>query len=146
MRRLRWRSELTRRSHIEQHLEKTATQYIKWRYEGGSDRELAAKASRRLTDEERRILDTPIEAKTGEKRQIEMIIGRQKLKKSFQYEIKWRNLDHRYNAWIPRERLIELGFSKIVQQFDDFEVRWPCLWMLAVRSLERRAAALTSSH
>lgn len=52
-----------------------------------------------------------------------MIIGRQKLKKSFQYEIKWRNLDHRYNAWIPRERLIELGFSKIVQQFDDFEVR-----------------------
>lgn len=26
-----------------------------------------------------------------------------------------------YNVWIPRERLIELGFSKIVQQFDDYE-------------------------
>jgi elongation factor 3 len=26
-----------------------------------------------------------------------------------------------FNVWIPRERLIELGFSKIVQQFDDFE-------------------------
>jgi len=50
-----------------------------------------------------------------------MIIGRQKLKKSFTYEIKWLNLNHNQNAWIPRERLIELGFSKIVQQFDDFE-------------------------
>ena len=26
-----------------------------------------------------------------------------------------------HNVWIPRERLIELGFSKIVQQFDDYE-------------------------
>lgn len=40
---------------------------------------------------------------------------------SYQYEIKWRGLEHRNNSWIPRERLIELGFSKLVQQFDDFE-------------------------
>jgi elongation factor 3 len=77
--------------HIEEHLEKTATQYIKWRYASGSDRELAAKASRRLSEEERKILETPIEAKSGEKRQIEMLIGRQKLKKSFTYEIKVRS-------------------------------------------------------
>lgn len=107
--------------HIEQHLEKSATAYIKWRYADGSDKELAAKASRRLSPEEKRILETPITAATGEKRQIEMIIGRQKLKKSFTYEIKWKNLEHKHNTWIPRERLIELGFSKIVQQFDDFE-------------------------
>lgn len=30
-------------------------------------------------------------------------------------------VQRQFNAWIPRERLIELGFSKIVQQFDDFE-------------------------
>jgi elongation factor 3 len=107
--------------HIEEHLEKSATAYIKWRYGDGLDKELAAKASRRMSPEEKRILETPIEAKSGEKRQIEMIIGRQKLKKSFTYEIKWKNLDHRQNVWIPRERLIELGFTKIVQQFDDFE-------------------------
>lgn len=66
-------------------------------------------------------METPIKAKTGEERKLEAIIGRQKLKKSFQYEVKFRGLDHKFNAWIPRERLIELGFSKVVQQHDDLE-------------------------
>ncbi|KAL0068768.1 [NU+] prion formation protein 1 [Marasmius tenuissimus] len=48
-------------------------------------------------------------------------MGRQKLKKSFQYEIKWRGLDHKFNTWVPREQLIEKGFTKLVQQFDDLE-------------------------
>lgn len=30
-------------------------------------------------------------------------------------------LDHRFNTWIPREELIEKGFTKVVQQFDDLE-------------------------
>ena len=50
-----------------------------------------------------------------------LIMGRQKLKKSFQYEIKWRNLDHKFNTWVAREDLITKGFSKLVQQFDDLE-------------------------
>jgi len=48
-------------------------------------------------------------------------MGRQKLKKSFQYEIKWRGLDHKFNTWVPRENLLAKGFSKLVQQFDDLE-------------------------
>jgi elongation factor 3 len=48
-------------------------------------------------------------------------MGRQKLKKSFQYEIKWRGLDHRFNTWVPRDDLINKGFTKLVQQFDDLE-------------------------
>jgi len=48
-------------------------------------------------------------------------MGRQKLKKSLQYEIKWRGLDHKFNTWIPREELLEKGFLKIVSQFDDLE-------------------------
>lgn len=48
-------------------------------------------------------------------------MGRQKLKKSLQYEIKWRGLDHKFNTWIAREELIERGFVKLVQQFDDLE-------------------------
>lgn len=50
-----------------------------------------------------------------------MIMGRQKLKKSFQYEVKWRGMDHRYNTWVAREELLTKGFTKIVQQFDDLE-------------------------
>lgn len=48
-------------------------------------------------------------------------MGRQKLKKSFQYEVKWRNLDHKFNTWVARDDLIAKGFTKLVQQFDDLE-------------------------
>ena len=48
-------------------------------------------------------------------------MGRQKLKKSLQYEIKWQNLDHKFNTWIPRDELLEKGFQKIVSRFDDLE-------------------------
>jgi elongation factor 3 len=51
----------------------------------------------------------------------QMIMGRQKLKKSFQYEVKWRGLDHRYNTWVARDDLLNKGFTKLVQQFDDLE-------------------------
>ena len=50
-----------------------------------------------------------------------MVMGRQKLKKSFQYEVKWGGLDHRYNTWVPRDELLGKGYTKIVQQFDDLE-------------------------
>lgn len=50
-----------------------------------------------------------------------MIMGRQKLKKSLQYEIKWRGLDHKWNTWMPREDLLAKGLTKLVQQFDDLE-------------------------
>jgi elongation factor 3 len=50
-----------------------------------------------------------------------MIMGRQKLKKSLQYEIKWIGLDHKFNTWLPREELLQRGFTKLVQQFDDLE-------------------------
>lgn len=51
----------------------------------------------------------------------QMIMGRQKLKKSFQYEVKWRGLDHRFNTWVPRDDLLGKGYTKLVQQFDDLE-------------------------
>ncbi|WFD23742.1 [NU+] prion formation protein 1 [Malassezia equina] len=107
--------------HLEQHLEKSACQYIRWRYQDGHDREITEKATRKLTTEEAEQMKVPIVSQTGEKRMVEFIVGRSKLKKSYQYEIKWVGLEHRYNTWIPRERLLELGFSKLVQKFDDFD-------------------------
>ncbi|KAJ3199675.1 hypothetical protein HDU67_002628, partial [Dinochytrium kinnereticum] len=43
------------------------------------------------------------------------------LKKSYQYEIKWQNKAHKFNTWLSREYLAEHGFTKIVQEFDDYE-------------------------
>ncbi|GAA5996681.1 uncharacterized protein JCM10292_003132 [Rhodotorula paludigena] len=107
--------------HIEQHLEKSAVQYIMWRYQEGVDKEQAHKATRALTEAEQAQLKVPFVAKTGESRFLEQIVGRQKLKKSYAYEIKWQGMQHKHNTFVPRERLIELGFSKLVQEFDDFE-------------------------
>ncbi|KAI0374012.1 hypothetical protein BV20DRAFT_961931 [Pilatotrama ljubarskyi] len=107
--------------HIERHLEKTPIQYIQWRFQDGHDREILEKATRVLTDEDKALLETDFVGKNGQRRKLELIMGRQKLKKSLQYEIKWRGLDHRFNTWIPREELLEKGFGKLVQQFDDLE-------------------------
>ncbi|KAK4048102.1 [NU+] prion formation protein 1 [Microbotryomycetes sp. JL201] len=107
--------------HIEEHLEKTAVQYIMWRYQEGVDKEQAHKATRALTPEEQELLKKPFTGSDGSSRYLERIVGRQKLKKSYTYEIKWQGMLHKFNTFIPRERLLELGFSKLVQEFDDFE-------------------------
>lgn len=107
--------------HIERHLEKTPIQYIQWRFQDGHDREVLEKATRVLTDEEKAVLNKDFVGKNGQRRKLELIMGRQKLKKSLQYEIKWQGLDHKFNTWIPRDELFEKGFQKIVSQFDDLE-------------------------
>ena len=77
--------------------------------------EILEKATRVLTDEDKALLETDFVGKNGQRRKLEvgfmtiiagaladadrcspffpisqLIMGRQKLKKSFQYEIKWR--------------------------------------------------------
>ena len=47
-------------------------------------------------------MEKPITGKDGTQRKIELLMGRQKLKKTFQYEIKWMGLMHKHNTWIPR--------------------------------------------
>lgn len=107
--------------HIERHLEKTPVQYIQWRFQDGHDRELLEKATRALTDDEKKLLDQEWVGRDGSRRKLELVMGRQKLKKTFQYEVKWKGLDHRYNTWVPRDTLLEKGYQKFVQQFDDME-------------------------
>ncbi|ANZ76813.1 BA75_03815T0 [Komagataella pastoris] len=108
--------------HVEQHKEKTANQYLQWRYKFGDDREVLLKESRKISDEEKQIMEKEIDIDDGRgMRQIEAIVGRQKLKKSFQYEIKWKFWLPKYNSWVSRERLIDEGFDKLVQKFDDHE-------------------------
>jgi elongation factor 3 len=107
--------------HINQHLEKTAVQYIQWRYQDGFDREILEKTTRVVTKEEQEMMEKPIAGRNGEMRKVEAILGRQKLKKGFQYEIKFKGFAHKFNVWMPRDKLIELGFGKLVNQFDDVD-------------------------
>lgn len=108
--------------HVEQHKEKTANQYLQWRYRFGDDREVLLKESRKISAEEQEQMAKEIDVGDGRgPRIIEAIVGRQKLKKSFQYEVKWKNWLPKYNAWVPKELLLEHGFHKLTQKFDDHE-------------------------
>ncbi|CUM66776.1 uncharacterized protein PRCAT00004457001 [Priceomyces carsonii] len=108
--------------HVEQHKEKTANQYLQWRYRFGDDREVLLKESRKISEEEKELMSKEIDVQDGRgPKTIEAIVGRQKLKKSFQYEVKWKYFLPKYNSWVPREVLLEHGFEKLIQKFDDHE-------------------------
>lgn len=108
--------------HVEQHKEKTANQYLQWRYRFGDDREVLLKESRKISEDEKEQMAKEIDVDDGRgKRVIEAIVGRQKLKKSFQYEVKWKNWLPKYNSWVSKEILAEHGFHKLMQRFDDHE-------------------------
>jgi len=57
----------------------------------------------------------------GEKRVVEEIVGRRKLKQSYEYEVKWVGKSSVENTWIPRFKLEEMGFSKKIAECDSQE-------------------------
>jgi elongation factor 3 len=74
--------------HVEMHMEKTPNQYLQWRYANGDDREVLMKATRILTPEDKLQMDKFVDLKDGKGgRRVECIMGRQKWKKTFQYEV-----------------------------------------------------------
>jgi elongation factor 3 len=108
--------------HVEMHLEKTPNQYLQWRYANGDDREVLMKQTRVLTEEDKLQMAKWIDINDGKgARQVEALIGRQKYKKSFQYEIKWKGWLPKFNSMMSRETLMEQGFQKLIQEFDDHE-------------------------
>ena len=46
--------------HIENHLDKTANEYIRWRYSNGEDKESLVKVSMVATEEEKKLQTTPL--------------------------------------------------------------------------------------
>ncbi|QPG75132.1 [NU+] prion formation protein 1 [Brettanomyces nanus] len=109
--------------HVSQHKEKTPNQYLQWRYRFGDDNEVVMKESRKITDNaEKEMFEGTIDVADGRgARQIEALVGRQKYKRSFQYEVKWLNWLPKCNSWVPRDVLIEHGFEPLVLKFDDHE-------------------------
>ena len=74
--------------HVEMHMEKTPNQYLQWRYANGDDREVLMKQTRILTDEDRAQMEKFVDLGDGKGgRRIECLMGRQKWKKTFQYEV-----------------------------------------------------------
>ena len=108
--------------HVEMHMEKTPNQYLQWRYANGDDREVLMKQTRVLTSEDKAQMEKIVSLGPGMgERKVEALMGRQKFKKSYQYEVKWIGMLPKNNTQVSRETLLELGFAKLVQEFDDHE-------------------------
>jgi len=112
--------------YIEDHLNKTPNEYIRWRYDGGDDKEALNKANMVITPEERAVMEKPIEVSwvdeegkhQKEKRIIEALLGRRKEKNGLVYEAKFRGKTQDSNIWYERDWLVEKGFEKWVAAID----------------------------
>ena len=105
--------------HIENHLELTPTQYIEWRFQGGMDREGAAKNYLELTEDEQKLIDQ----KTG---QIQCLRGRRKGKKGNEYEVVYFGQDASdaltETTWMGKDALLKMTWT---DQADKKKTEYP---------------------
>jgi elongation factor 3 len=128
--------------HIDNHLDKTPLEYMLWRYQTGEDLEEMSKANRQISeDEEKKMKEGANIVVEGQKRIIDEIISRKKLKQSYEYEVSFKNLSSSENIWLPRDELIKRGFEKKVIEVDTREAqRLGLLRPLVRREIEKHMA------
>ena len=83
----------------------------------GEDREALSKVDRKLTAEEEAKMKQVLVI-DGIKRVVEKILGRRKLKSSYEYEVQWVGCHPDQNAYLPRDDLVTMGFEKLVNECD----------------------------
>ncbi|KAI5824701.1 hypothetical protein K523DRAFT_284565 [Schizophyllum commune Tattone D] len=128
--------------HIDNHLDKTPLEYMLWRYQTGEDMEEMSKATRQITEEEeKKMKEGATVVVEGQKRIIDEIVARKKLKQSYEYEVSFKNLSSSENIWLPRDELIKRGFEKKVLEVDTREAqRLGLLRPLVRREIEKHFA------
>ena len=118
--------------HIENHLEKTPNEYIRWRYAFGSDREGLDKASMKLSEEEENLLSQPVSYKfkdmsgkmKTENRVVKKLTGQrresEKDKKTFEYEVAWIDKPIDQNSWLTEAELVKWSgiYTKVVRMIN----------------------------
>merc|ERR1711912_129285 len=129
--------------HLERHLDKTAVDYILWRFAGADDRESLENQTKEVNEDDEKKREQPwfICPKTLEVKKCDMtdtadgkkqrasavqpdaILNRQKHTKTkkYIYEVKWMHKSVESNSWVERETLLEMGYSKIVAKKDEQE-------------------------
>ncbi|RJE27197.1 elongation factor 3 [Aspergillus sclerotialis] len=119
-------------AHIDNHLDKTPSEYIQWRFQTGEDRETMDRANKIVTDEDEKAMDK-IYKIDGTPRRVIGIHSRRKFKNSYEYECsfvlgenigmkseKWTPMMTSDNAWIPRNEIMQ-SHAKMVAEVDQKE-------------------------
>eukprot|EP00854_Cymbomonas_tetramitiformis_P018033 gene18033-21477_t len=133
--------------HLEQHLDKSPNEYIRWRYSGGEDKENLTKVTAQYTPEEEKQMAEKIKV-TGmewqEEGKIEMlvldkIIGRRSKKNTQEYEVVWKDKSMDNTTYIEREKLEKLGFTKYLNRIDEREAARAGLYArpLTIKNVEK---------
>ena len=117
--------------HIENHLEKTPNEYIRWRYAYGEDREALQKDTMQVSDEELKLMKTPIQhvwltedgKEHREKFVVDRLTGQRRTakgtKNDYEYEVKWEGKPTTFTAWLAIEKLEGLGWGKACKTVDE---------------------------
>lgn len=128
--------------HIDHHLDKTPLEYMLWRYQTGEDLEEMMKANRQITEEDAaKMKEGSVVVVEGQKRIIDEIVARKKLKQSYEYEVSFKGLSSSENIWLPRDDLLKRGYEKKVLEVDTREAqRLGLLRPLVRREIEKHFA------
>ncbi|KAI5861524.1 armadillo-type protein [Durotheca rogersii] len=116
-------------AHIDNHLDKTPSEYIQWRFQTGEDRETMDRANKIITEEDEKAMDKIFKV-DGSQRRVIGINSRRKFKNSYEYECsfalgenvgqkneRWVPMMTADNAWLPRSELLA-SHQKLVAEVD----------------------------
>jgi len=115
--------------HIENHLDVTCNEYIRWRYQTGDDREALVKVTAILTDAELKAqkakVEIPVFDEEGKENKIKAVIAvlhhtrQSNRKKGYdEFECTLEGAIGK-KTWVPRKVLEENGWAKVVKQIDE---------------------------
>jgi len=109
-------------AHIENHLEKTPNEYIRWRYEGGQDKEDLQKVTLQMTDEDYAKLDVVLMVELNgvrvKKNIKKLTYGRRNGKHEKEYELELEGCSQDLNQWLSYSDLSKRGYEKILKVID----------------------------
>ncbi|KAK9245061.1 armadillo-type protein [Lipomyces tetrasporus] len=116
-------------AHIDQHLDKTPSEYIQWRFQTGEDRETMDRANRIINESDEEAMNH-IYKIDGTQRRVIGVQARRKFKNTYEYECsfvlgenvgqkneRWIPMLSADNSWIPRNELIQTH-AKMVAEVD----------------------------
>jgi len=114
--------------HIEQHLDKTPNEYIRWRYADGSDKESLVKVSMVLTDDEKKQQLTPMQITWKDhegkyvtaKKAVSALTGnRRAANKSYEYEVEFVGEGRSTTGtYLDISTLTKMGWGKDMKAID----------------------------
>ncbi|KAI0967150.1 ABC transporter [Xylaria arbuscula] len=116
-------------AHIDNHLDKTPSEYIQWRFQTGEDRETMDRANKIITEDDEKAMDKIFKIE-GTQRRVISISSRRKFKNSYEYECsfalgenvgmkneRWVPMMTADNVWLPRSELLA-SHQKMVADVD----------------------------